>query len=156
MQLTPHSARCHPYWALACASCRPVAPSWLPHGSLRAAEAQRTLRILLSAWPMCRSPFAYGGPSCSVNTCVTAALFSVTRVSLATWWSVPRGSRRRMQAGRQGGRHNIYATLRGQGGLSPRLGCPQLASRRSGCPPSTSVWRAPSPQRWHACRTWFR
>ena len=28
----------------------------------------KSLRILLSAWPMCRSPLAYGGPSCSTKT----------------------------------------------------------------------------------------
>ena len=27
----------------------------------------KSLRILFSAWPMCRSPFAYGGPSWSTN-----------------------------------------------------------------------------------------
>jgi isoleucyl-tRNA synthetase len=26
-----------------------------------------SLRILFKAWPMCKLPFAYGGPSCKIN-----------------------------------------------------------------------------------------
>ena len=40
---------------------------------------------LLSAWPMCRSPFAYGGPSCSVNGSCNTPRSNRTRGCVRVW-----------------------------------------------------------------------
>jgi len=58
-----------------CSTLSSIGSPWQSHPGTNAARLpssswfllMKSLRILLSAWPMCRSPLAYGGPSCSTN-----------------------------------------------------------------------------------------